>query len=241
MKTIFYILILFISVSFNKTLIHQKTLPELIVQSDNIIIGQIKNVSDTSLTFQTMETIKGNFEPYITIYKKQKGSYNTRKLYTNTVGQFELIFLSYDSYDKKYEFYTSNGEAECFIRDSLIYMYNRSWYLSKNRQKYPRKFVAIGDTINGDNVEADLYSRNEMCRAIRDYLKDSKSIVQKLLKDPDVKYRFERKSPDKEEIVLKNKKLIEFLNRTKSHERLIDELIDDPQNNLRMGEEKFKW
>jgi ribosomal protein L17 len=41
-----------------------------------------------------------------------------------------------------------------------------------------------------------------------------------------------RSLPQKEEVIIKNKEINTFASKSKSHQRIIDELIDDPNNNI---------
>jgi hypothetical protein len=232
MRTLTYCIFSLIFWSFNKYIRHQKTLPDLIIHSDCIVIGQIKNLTDTNLTIKTVACLKGDSVPVFLLSKKQNSSHNTRQINKNASGQYLLLFLTKGNGFNKYELYTDHGEAEYVVKDSVIYVYSRTWYMKSNREKYPNTFI----TVDNISIDASVYNKLEMSIAIKDYLKDAKTLVKKLRKEPDIKYILNYKSPQKEEVVIKDEYILKFINKSKSHKRLIDELTDEPNGNLQTAE-----
>lgn len=190
------------------------------------MIGKIVKVTDTTLTYQQIENLKGKPLDSVTIQKKQGSANSTRAIPTNKPGQIELIFFNYYDYTNSYDFFADY--SECLIKDSTVYLYGRSWYLKKNREKYQ----LIYSELDGKFIDAAGYGKAEICQAIKDYLKEYKWIGKKIRKEKDIKYVMSRSLPQKEEVIIKNKEINTFASKSKSHQRIIDELIDDPNNNI---------
>jgi hypothetical protein len=227
LRHLFLILTVLLALTADKCraeLIGQELLPQLIHYSDNIVIGQITSVQDSTYTLTVLQTIKGKkFSSYVL----KKDSRDLKPIYRwdkYKVGQTELAFISYDKLYKQWELTYSHGEAEMLINKDTIYLYSRAWVLTKNSERYPY------NKINVDNCIFDglPFNKNEMIQAIIDFSKQTKLLSKKMSKEKDILDAQDGNKPRKDDINLTDKTLIAFRDKSLSHKRLICELMDEP-------------
>jgi hypothetical protein len=223
MKQLALILFLFVTCCFVRpTLVINRPLTELIVKSDCIIVGEIVSMNDTMYTLKTLETILGISQQEYILHKNNKSMRYGIHLLDHDTGQIELAFLSYDIDTKTWDRYANHGESELAVKNDSVYIDQVTWYIKAYEKRYSVHLNKEYTTISMP------YHKKEMIRAMIDYQSNYKIIAKKLSKEKAIQPFFKDQRWLQDDVILTDTYLLEFCNRSVSHKRLIDELVNQP-------------